>query len=176
MDSFQTERLDHHGIVAGIIDELKIVDIIDEHIDADDQEEVTTGEAVKAMIINGLGFSNRPLVLTPQFFENLPLSALFRDDVKASHFNRYKLGRSLDKVFDYGCELLFSVVASFGCRQENVNQRFNSLDSTSFSLSGDYSIEEDKNTINITHGHSKDHRPDLRCQPWRADARAGSPR
>lgn len=162
MDTIQTERLDHHGIVAGIIDELKIVEIIDQHIDADDQEEVTTGEAVKAMIINGLGFSNRPLVLTPQFFENLPMSALFRDGVKARHFNRYKLGRSLDKVFDYGCELLFSVVASFGCRQEKVDQRFNSLDSTSFSLSGDYSIEEDKNSINITHGHSKDHRPDLK--------------
>jgi len=162
LDEIQSTRLDHHGIVAGIIDELKIVEIIDEHIKADDQEDVTTGEAVKAMIINGLGFSNRPLVLTPQFFENLPMSTLFRDDVKASHFNRYKLGRSLDKVFDYGCELLFSVVASFGCRQEKVDQRFNSLDSTSFSLSGDYSIEEDKNTIHITHGHSKDHRPDLK--------------
>jgi len=162
MDSIQIERLDHHGIVAGIIDELKIVEIIDGQIEADDQEEVSTGEAVKAMIINGLGFSNRPLVLTPQFFENLPMGALFREDVKASHFNRYKLGRSLDKVFDYGCELLFSVVAAFGCRQEKVDQRFNSLDSTSFSLSGDYSIEEDKHTINITHGHSKDHRPDLK--------------
>ena len=162
MESIQIERLDHHGIVAGIIDELKIVEIIDGQIDADDQEEVSTGEAVKAMIINGLGFSNRPLVLTPQFFENLPMSALFREGVNASHFNRYKLGRSLDKVFDYGCEILFSTIAAFGCRQEKVDQRFNSLDSTSFSLNGEYLIEEDKNTINITHGHSKDHRPDLK--------------
>ncbi len=29
MDSMKVERLDHHGIVAGIIDELKIVEIID---------------------------------------------------------------------------------------------------------------------------------------------------
>jgi len=54
------------------------------------------------------------------------------------------------------------MVAAFGCRQENVDQRFNSLDSTSFSLSAEYSIEEDKATINITHGHSKGHRPDLK--------------
>ncbi len=162
MDSIQIERLDHHGLVAGIIDELKIVEMIDEQIEADDQEAVSTGEAVKAMIINGLGFSNRPLVLTPQFFENLPMSALFREGVNASHFNRYKLGRSLDKIFDYGCEILFSTVAAFGCRQEKVDQRFNSLDSTSFSLNGDYLIEEDQNAIHITHGHSKDHRPDLK--------------
>jgi len=102
------------------------------------------------------------LVLTPQFFENLPMGALFREGVNASHFNRYKLGRSLDKIFDYGCEILFSTVAAFGCRQEKVDQRFNSLDTTSFSLNGDYLIEEDNNAINITHGHSKDHRSDLK--------------
>jgi len=162
LEAIQIERLDHHGIVAGIIDELKIVEIIDEHIPADEQEDVTTGEAIKAMIINGLGFANRPLVLTPQFFENLPMSALFREGVKASHFNRYKLGRSLDKVFDHGCDLLFSLVAAFGCRQENVDQRFNSLDTTSFSLTGEYPVEEECSSINITHGHSKDHRPDLK--------------
>lgn len=56
MDSIKVERLDHHGIVAGIINELKIVEIIDAQIEADEQEEITTGEAIKAMIINGLGF------------------------------------------------------------------------------------------------------------------------
>ncbi len=59
MDSIKVERLDHHGIVAGIIDELKIVEIIDEQIEADEQASITTGEAIKAMIINGLGFANR---------------------------------------------------------------------------------------------------------------------
>jgi len=44
--------MDHHGIVAGIIDELKIVEIIDGQIEADNQEKASTGEAVKAMIIN----------------------------------------------------------------------------------------------------------------------------
>ena len=50
----------------------------DARIEADAQETVTAGEAVKAMIINGLGFSNRPLMLTPPFFENLPMELLFR--------------------------------------------------------------------------------------------------
>ncbi len=158
----KVERLDHHGIVAGIIDELKIVEIIDGQIEADEQEEITTGEAIKAMIINELGFANQPSVLTPQFFKNLPLGTLFREGIEASHFNRYKLGRSLDKVFDYGCDLLFSTLASFGGQQENVDQRFNSLDSTSFSLTGDDSTEENNNAVTITYGHSKDHHPDLK--------------
>lgn len=59
------KRLDHHVIVAGVIDELGLVKLIDQHIHQDEQQEITTGEAVKGMIMNGLGFSNRPLSLTP---------------------------------------------------------------------------------------------------------------
>ena len=82
MESVKVERLDHHGLVSGIVDELKLVDIIDSRLDADDQSVITTGEAVKAMILNGLGFSNRPLMLTPQFYENLPIEPLFREGLK----------------------------------------------------------------------------------------------
>lgn len=49
------ERLDHLGIVAGVINDLVIIEeLIDKKIEPDDREEVTTGEAVAAMIINGL--------------------------------------------------------------------------------------------------------------------------
>jgi len=48
------------------------------------------------------------------------------------------------------------------CRQEAIDQRFNHLDTTSFSLTGDYVPESDQQAIAITHGYSKDHRPDLK--------------
>jgi transposase len=165
MDSIKVERLDHHGLVASVINELKIVEIIDERIQPDDQEEVTTGEAVKAMILNGLGFSNRPLMLTPQFYENLPMDLLFREGVKAEQFNRHKLGRALDNVFSYGCDVLFSEIALYGCQREGIEMRFNSLDTTAFSLTGDYLDQtnpEGPQPIKITLGHTKDHRPDLK--------------
>jgi hypothetical protein len=158
----RVERLDHHGLVAGIIDELNIVEHIDARIEADVQETVTAGEAVKAMIINGLGFSNRPLMLTPQFFENLPMELLFRSGVEAEHFNRHKLGRTLDEVYQYGCDALFSEIALSACAQEGVDVRHNSLDSTSFSLTGQYDVANDEQAIRITYGHSKDYRPDLK--------------
>jgi hypothetical protein len=50
------------------------------------------------MILNGLGFANRPLSLTPQFFTNKPLDLLFRPGVRAEMCNRFKLGRTLDDV------------------------------------------------------------------------------
>ena len=162
MEIVKVERLDHLGIIAAVIKDLGIIEMIDARIVPDDQEEVSTGEAVAGMIINGLGFSNRPMSLTPQFFSNKPLEVLFREDVSAEHFNRFKLGRSLDKVFFYGCDLLFSEIALSVCQQEGIDLRFNCLDTSSFSLTGEYIPQTDEQSILITCGYSKDHRPDLK--------------
>ena len=120
MNTIKVERLDHLGIIAGVIKDLGIVEMIDHRIPTDGQQEITTGEAVAAMIINGLGFSNRPLYLTPQFFENKPMALLFREGVEAQHFNRSKLGRSLEAVYRYGVDQLFSEIAVIGCQQEQL--------------------------------------------------------
>ena len=163
MESLSVKRLDHHGLVSGIVDELKLVELIDSRLQADEQNEISLGEAVKGMILNGLGFSNRPLMLTPQFYTNLPVERLFRDGVKAEHFNRHKLGRTLDALSEYGCDMLFSELAWSACQQEGVDVRHTSLDSTSFSLTGQYPVDtDDEQAITLTYGHSKDHRPDLK--------------
>ncbi len=160
--SYSIERLDHLGIISGVIKDLKIVELIDARLGTYEGETLSAGETVAGMIINGLGFSNKPLSLTPLFFKNCPLSLLFREGVEANDFNRFKLGRVLDRCHRYGTELLFAEISLDVCRREKVNTRFNSLDSTSFMLSGDYLAKTDDDTVKITLGYSKDHRPDLK--------------
>jgi len=162
MGSVKVERIDHLGIVAGVIQDLGIIEMMDSRIVLDEREEISTGEAVAGMIINGLGFSDRPISLTPQFFQGKALDILIREGITPDMLNRFKLGRSLDKVFSYGCDLLFSEIALSVCKQEEVDLRFNSLDTTSFSLTGEYAPDSDEHTILVTHGYSKDHRPDLK--------------
>ena len=162
MEAICVERLDHLGLIASVINDLGLVNMINARLKPDDQEAITPGEAVKGMILNGLGFANRPLSLTPQFFANKPLDLLFRPGVTADMFNRFKLGRTLDEVNRYGSDLLFSEIALAVCQQEAIDQRFNHLDTTSFSLTGDYMPESDQQAIAITYGYSKDHRPDLK--------------
>src|SRR5260370_9630933 len=162
MASVCVERLDHLGVVASVIKDLGIVEMVDARLGLHDQEEITAGEAVAGMILNGLGFSDRPLTLTPQFFVNKPLDVLFREGVRAEMFNRFKLGRTLDEAHAYGCDLLFSELSLAVCSQERIDTRFNHLDTTSFSLTGDYVPDSDEHAIAITHGSSKDHRPDLK--------------
>lgn len=156
------KKMDHLGIVAGVIKDLKIVEMIDKRIAPHFQEKITTGEAIAAMIINGLGFSDRPLSLTPQFFESKAIEKLFRLGVEANDFNRHKLGRSLDDIYNYDCNLLFAQIAKEICKSEGIETTFNSLDTTTFSVTGEYIPDSDENVIELTHGYSKDHRPDLK--------------
>jgi len=162
MESLRVERLDHFGLIASVIKDLGLIAMIDARLVPDAQEALTPGEAVAGMIINGLGFANRPLSLTPQFFANTPLDLLFHAGIHADLFNRFKLGRTLEEVSAYGCDRLWSELALAVCVQEGIDPRFNHLDTTSFSLSGDYVPDSDEQAITITHGYSKDHRPDLK--------------
>jgi transposase len=162
MEQVRVERLDHLGVIASVIKDLGLIEMINTRLVPDAQEVITPGEAVAGMILNGLGFANRPLSLTPQFFASRPLDLLFREGIEAEMFNRFKLGRTLDEAYTYGCDLLFQELALAVCAHEGIDRRFNHLDTTSFALSGAYVPDSDEQAITITHGYSKDHRPDLK--------------
>jgi len=162
MEQVRVERLDHLGLLASVIKDLGLIAMIDRRLVPDEQAVITPGEAIAGMILNGLGFAHRPLSLTPQFFANKPLDLLFREGMEAERFNRFKLGRTLDEAHAYGCNLLFEELALAVCTHEGIDLRFNHLDTTSFCLTGEYLPASDEHAICITHGYSKDHRPDLK--------------
>ncbi|MFL5658056.1 MAG: DUF4277 domain-containing protein [Ktedonobacteraceae bacterium] len=72
---YQTQRLDHLGIVAGICREAGIAEWLDEH-SGEQRRIVSVGTATVAMILNGPGFGNRQLYLVSQYFENKPVEHL----------------------------------------------------------------------------------------------------
>jgi transposase len=63
------QNLDHLGLVAGIIDQIGIVEKINEIVGCQPGEIVSPGHAVKAMLLNGLGLVSAPLYLFSKFFE-----------------------------------------------------------------------------------------------------------
>lgn len=155
----KVRRLDHLGIIAGVIKKLRIVEVIDEALGKDDREHISSGMAIAGMVLNGLGYTNRPLMLTPQFFENKAMSCLFKEGVKAEYFNKHKLGRTLDNVSEFGSSKLFSIVSTNACAIEKVDTKTAHLDTTSHSVSGQYNEEFDTYPIKLTYGHSKDNKP-----------------
>ena len=71
------QNIDQLGIVAGIGDELGLVNIVNEYLGQDPHDEISAGIAVKAMILNGLGFASAPLYLFKQFFVGKATESIF---------------------------------------------------------------------------------------------------
>jgi transposase len=117
------------------------------------------------MVLNGLGESLRQLYLVPQFFANKPVEHLLGSGISADMLNDDCLGRTLDWLYEHDLTKLFAAIASharqiFGVKAEQMH-----VDTTSFSVSGEYGRtqgEEEASVIAITYGYSRDHREDLK--------------
>ena len=162
--TYRSQVLDHLGLVAGMFDELGIGDVIDQATQQNpEMRDLTTGEAVKAMVLNGLGFINQALYLVPRFFQNKPTYRLISPRVAPDQLNDDALGRALDTLYAYGVTELYSLLAATAAERLGLTPRFAHLDSTSFHVDGRYNRDEEpeEQVIHITRGYSRDHRPDL---------------
>ena len=160
---YQTQRLDHFGIVAGVCRKAGIAEWLD--VQAGEQHRsVSVGTATVAMILNGLGFNNRQLYLVPQYFQNKPVEHLLGKGISADMRNDDCLGRTLDWLYEHDVTTLFAGLALQARRRFGVAAQYLHIDTTSFSVSGDYAIKEegDPVPIAITYGYSRDHRQDLK--------------
>lgn len=161
----QVQDLNHYGIIAGIVDQIGLVEQINQIIGVHHQQIVTPGQAVKAMIINGLGMVSAPLYLFDKFFAGKATEHLLGTGIYPEHLNDDCLGRVLDKLFEAGLTQVFVTVALAAAKNMNVDRKSLHLDSSSFHVDGEYaeSDEETESTaIKIQYGYSRDHRPDLK--------------
>jgi len=162
-EDIKTYAMDHHGLVAALCKDVGIATKIDQRMGKKDPRRiVSTGTAVVAMILNGLGFTNRRLYLTPQFFESKPIERLFEGNISSHHLDDNTLGKALDEIWSYGASRLFGEVAFEVALENNLLGSLAHLDSTSMSVDGEYEQSAEENVIKLTYGHSKDHRPDLK--------------
>lgn len=67
-----------------------------------------------------------------------------------------KLGRTLDKLYETGCDSLFSKIAFHWSEIFKVNKKFQHLDTTVMSVSGEYENEDGGQEVLITYGRPKD--------------------
>lgn len=162
------QNLDHLGIVAGLVDELEIVEQINQHLGEDPRERISPGMAVKAMILNGLGLVAAPLYLFEQLFVGKATEHLLGEGVLAEHLNDDRLGRILDALYLGGLSQLFVAICLVAARKFGVERKSAHFDSTSLAVEGDYLSEPQVAQgaapvpITITYGYSRDRRPDLK--------------
>jgi hypothetical protein len=73
----RSQLVDHLGLVAAMFDALGMGGVIDRATrHQPDTRIVTPGDAVKAMVLNGLGLVNQQLSLVPRLFPDTPIARL----------------------------------------------------------------------------------------------------
>jgi transposase len=159
-----SEVLDHLGLVTGMFDELGIGDVLDRAMQHHPETRiVTVGNAVKAMVLHGLGLVHQQLSLVPQFVQNKPTQRLIAPGIDAQHLHDDTLGRALATLYDYGVTEIYSLLAATAAQRLGLAPTFAHLDSTSFHVDGhsNSAEEPDADVVHIPRGYSRDHRPDL---------------
>src|SRR5215471_17387532 len=104
------EHLNHLGIVAEVCREIGVAEWLDGQ-DPSSRQQVSVGTATVAMVLNGLGFSNRQLYLVPQFFADKPIEHLLGPGIVAAELNDDCLGRTLDGLSAHEVTTLFAGLA-----------------------------------------------------------------
>lgn len=160
-EAYEAERLDHLGIVAGVCREIGLAEWLDSQ-DSQRHERVSVGTATVAMILNGLGFSNRRLYLVPQFFATKAVERLLGPGITATDLNDDCLGRALDWLYAHDPTTLFGGIALRARRAFGIHARQVHVDTTSFAVTGEYAADLDAHTLAVTYGYSRDHRADLK--------------
>ncbi len=139
---YVVEHLNHLGIVAEVCREIGVADWLDQQ-EPTRRQQVSVGTATVAMVLNGLGFSNRQLYLVPQFFADKPVEHLLGPGIAAVDLNDDCLGRTLDWLYAQDVTALFAGLAhrarqAFGVPVDRLH-----ADTTSFHVQGQYALDPD---------------------------------
>jgi len=165
IDGFDDESIlsvGHLGIVSGAYDSLGIADVIDTAIPKTRHHNLSHSQVVKLMALNGLGFIERRLYLFPEFFDDIAVERLIGEGITTDQINDDVLGRTLDAIAEYGPTELFNEIVANCLIPTEFGSHCIHVDTTNFSVTGEYELDFGTEEIQITYGYPKDGRWDLK--------------
>ena len=149
-------------IIGAMIESLAIPQIIDQYVGPlRPNAKLSTGMLAKGLIVNIL-YGRTPLVHVADSFKMLDCEVVFGKDVLASDFNDDRLGDFLDDMSDINCSKAFSEVCRRALTIHGASIKYAHTDSTAVSVEGEYKSLPLKDGFDITFGHPKNKRVDLK--------------
>ena len=167
---FDTQLLGAMPIVNHFIARLTLDNALDTAVPHDDARVLLAPASVLGVVVRHLVVEHRPLYEIAEWALNYAPELLGLNESELVALNDDRVGRTLTRLFDANrASLLTSVVLSMVRAFEiDCSQLHN--DSTSITVTGSHygsaSRRGEKPVAEVTFGHSKDHRPDLRQLVW----------
>jgi transposase len=161
-EAIEVFAVKHLPIVKTYVEKLGMVEVLNALVAS--EMDVAPGVLFLAMLLDTLS-GRSPLYRLEEFFETQDTELLLGKPIEAKSFNDDNVGRFLDKLYETGTMKIFTEIARRAVDHFGVSCRHVHFDTTSVSVFGAYSGElqgERNRPYEITYGHSKDHRADLK--------------
>jgi len=162
----QTQTVGFAPILRYYFDQCGIAKIIDDHVELDPRRKILThGQAAVAMI-TAILFQVMQLYRICKFASEKTVLKVLLPQIEAEQYFDDRLADTLDGLFGYGLGDLDMLITGNMIDVFNIeNQRCHN-DTTSVSMYGDADNNKTEQSIQITYGHSKKHRKDLKQFVW----------
>ena len=179
--TYRRQVLDHRGLVAGLFDALGLGDVIDQATHHHpEMRDLTTGEAVNAMGLHGLGWINHARYLGPRCFQHQPTSRLMAPRVAPDQRTDEARGRALATLSADGVTDRYRLLAATAAERLGLTPRVAPRERTRVPVDGrdNRAAAPAEPVMPRTRGYSRAPRPDLTHVMWELSVapQAGSPR
>ena len=152
-------------LIANLCDELDLSGIVDRIVRWDPKQcRTSPGTLIKGLVVNVLS-GRKALYRVQKYFAEQDMELLFGSGIEADAFNDDALGRALDKVAEANPKQIYGNIVLSAVTKHEIRFASVHADTTSKSVYGAYENSEqseEEDNLFITHGYSKDHRPDLK--------------
>ncbi len=160
VQAISAAEVNHLPIIASYARRLGLVEIVNGLVPV--EMDVEPGVIVLGMVLDTLS-GRSPLYHLEKSFEPCDRELLFGEALSPGYFNDDNVGRVLDRIYEAGTQKIFSSVSVAALRRFELSTKHVHFDTTSVNLYGDYlNGEGEEAPLKITHGYSKDRRPDLK--------------
>ena len=162
----QTQAVGFAPILRRYFDQCGVQSIIDEHVELDPRRKILThGEAAVAMIV-GILFQVMQLYRICKFAAEKTVLNVMLPDIAPEEFFDDRLADTLDAIFSYGIGDLELAITRNMIEVFQIQSPVCHSDTTSVSVYGNADNNKTERSIQVTFGHSKKHRKDLKQLVW----------
>ena len=147
---------------------LRLEEFLQGHLPHQDRRARVPTVTALLVLLKNLLISREPLYGVGQWAARHAPGLLGLTAAQVPALNDDRVGRSLDRLFDADIPALALAVVAHAVREFGVELDELHNDSTTITFHGDYESAENERTLRgrlrlaVTHGHNKDHRPDLK--------------
>ena len=166
----ETRRIGGLPLVNSFLKRLRLPALLERHVHSDSRTKVANARLLGVLVRN-LILARVPLYGLGEWAEGWVPRLLGLEPADLALLNDDRVGRALDRLFDADRAALLTDLVVGAVKEFKVELEQFHNDSTSLTLHGGYSnatgeLVRGKPTVEITYGHNKDYRPDLKQLVW----------